>query len=250
LAALLPVEHPEVQVLASLAGRVRRPRPLPCPVRVGGFGGPDGLAAYLDEARHDLLVDATHPFAARMPWHAAEAARAAGVPRLRLLRPSWQPGPTDRWVRVAHFDEVPGALTALGSRRPFLALGRRHAGTLLPLVTTAGGVRRHVVLRSVDAPERDLGSQVEVILGRGPFGVSDEIALMRDRAVDSVVARDSGGPTSAKLVAARALGLPVVLVDRPIGPPGEQAGTVTDALAWVGRHLACSDRPDPRTSSG
>lgn len=223
----------DVDVTASFAGRTRQRGALPVSVavRVGGFGGIDGLADHLRAEQVDLLVDATHPFAAHMPHHAVAAAERAGVPRVRLVRPGWAEGDGDRWHRVA---DLPGAaeeLVALDARRVFLTTGRLD---LAPFADLAGsGV--HLVTRSIERPDPMPLADATVVLGRGPFGVEDEFALLREHRIDAVVTKDSGADaTAAKLVAARRLGLPVVVVDRPAPPVGELAGTVADALAWVG----------------
>ncbi|WP_233617604.1 cobalt-precorrin-6A reductase [Actinomadura sp. WAC 06369] len=218
---------PAVEVTSSLAGRTAAPRALPGRVRVGGFGGPDGLAAWLRDERIDAVVDATHPFAARMTGNAALACAAAGVPLLVLRRPGWTKGPGDDWRRVP---SLAAAAADLPGERVFLTTGRTG------LAAFAGDARRRYLVRSVDPPEPPLPARTTVVLARGPFTVGDETALMREHRVDVLVTKDSGGAmTAAKLTAARRLGVPVVVVDRPPVPDGVPvAATVEDAAAWLG----------------
>lgn len=213
-----------VDVVASLAGRTASPRPLPCPVRVGGFGGVDGLVSELRDRRIHALVDATHPFADEMPQHAQVAAAIAGVAHLRLVRPSWVPGDGDSWTEVGDLTEAAGALGPIGSRRALLAVGRQELGPFRSLTDVA------LAVRSVDEPPA--GPWSAVLLGRGPFSFDEEHEVLTEHGIDTVVTRNSGGPR-AKLDAARAAGVSVVMIRRP---PGVVATTVTDvdvAVEWV-----------------
>lgn len=221
-------------VTVSLAGRTRRPADVPARVRTGGFGGIDGLVAELVGAGYDRLVDATHPFAARMPHHAAAAATRTGIPRLRLLRPSWVPGPGDRWHPAVDLPDAARRLEALGSRRVFLATGR------FGLAAFSGLDGIDFVVRTIEAPDpADLPRRATVVSARGPFGVEDERDLLGRHGIDTIVSRNSGGTaTVAKLHAARALGIRVVMVDRPPAPTGPSAATVDEALAWLDRTFA------------
>ena len=228
----------DVTVIRSLAGVTRTPAALPGEVRTGGFGGVAGLTRYLREAGVDLLVDATHPFALRMPWHAAEAAATTGTPRLRVLRPAWSAQPGDHWHRVRDLAAVVDALDDVGSRRPFLALGRMALAAVGPLPG------RQVLVRSVEPVEEAPFAIAASIVGRGPFVFDDELALLREHDVDAVVTRNSGGTAAgAKIEAARRLGLPVVVIDRPRQPDGPVATTTADALAWIDATLAPTTRP-------
>ncbi|WP_223190017.1 cobalt-precorrin-6A reductase [Nonomuraea terrae] len=240
LAAELTGRGPHV--VSSLAGRVSNPRLPVGEVREGGFGGPDGLARWLADERIDALVDATHPFAARMTASAAQASAMTGVPLLVLRRPGWQEGPDDRWHRVASLEEAAGRLARWGSApdgghhlpadrpvRVFLTTGRRS----LPVFTGAAGV--WLLARSVDPPEPPVPGNVHVLLDRGPYTVEGERALIRGHRLDVLVTKDSGGGmTTAKLVAARELGLPVIMVNRPPLPRGVHlVDTVEAAAAWA-----------------
>lgn len=208
---------PGVRVTTSLAGRVSRPGALEGDVRIGGFGGPEGLAAWLREHHVDAVVDATHPFATAITANAAQAARATGTPAVVLRRPGWQPGPGDRWHDAGSLAEAAALLPSLG-RRVFLTTGR------LGLAAFAHLTELHFLVRSVEAPEPPLPPHTHVLLARGPFTVDDETALLRDHRVDVLVTKDSGGAaTSAKLAAARTLALPVVVVRRPPLPEGVTA---------------------------
>ncbi|MGY2079116.1 cobalt-precorrin-6A reductase [Modestobacter sp. SYSU DS0657] len=215
-----------VDVLSSLAGRVADPVLPEGPVRIGGFGGPDGLAAWLAEHAPRAVVDATHPFAARITANAAAAAARQGTPLLRLQRPGWTPGPGDTWRFVDTSTQAAEAVA--GYRSVFLTTGRQGVGVF-------AGLPGRVLVRSVDPPDEPLPAGATLLLDRGPFSVADELVLMRDHAVDVVVTKDSGGHlTEAKLVAARELGIPVVLIRRPPLPPGvETVATVEEALAWL-----------------
>ncbi|OIJ67802.1 cobalt-precorrin-6A reductase [Streptomyces mangrovisoli] len=225
LAAAL-VAHPGARVTTSLAGRVSRPGALEGELRVGGFGGAEGLAAWLRAERVDVLVDATHPFAAAITANAARAAAATGLPLVVLRRPGWRPGLGDRWHSVSSLPEAAALLPELGGR-VLLTTGR------LGLAAFAHLAGLHFVVRSVEPPEPPMPPHTEVLLARGPFTVADESALLRAHRIDVVVTKDSGGTaTSAKLTAARELGVPVVLVRRPPLPEGVTAvADVPAALA-------------------
>ncbi|OQD57211.1 cobalt-precorrin-6A reductase [Streptomyces phaeoluteigriseus] len=213
LAAVLAA-HPGVRVTSSLAGRVSRPGALAGDVRIGGFGGAEGLAAWLGEHGVHAVVDATHPFASGITANAATAASAAGRPLVVLRRPGWRPGPGDRWHPVGSLAEAAELLPALG-RRVFLTTGR------LGLAAFAHLTGPHFVVRSVEPPEPPMPPDTELVLARGPFTVTDELALLREHRIDVLVTKDSGGAaTAAKLTAARRLGLPVVVVRRPPLPDG------------------------------
>lgn len=222
-------------VTLSLAGRTQTPVQHPVPVRVGGFGGPDGLAAYLADNRVDMLVDATHPYAAQISRNAAKAARLAGVTILALRRAPWLAQPGDRWTDVASATEAAEALSRDAQRRVFLALGRQE---LAPFERVP---RHSYLIRSVDPVEPPLDlPDVRYILGRGPFGVADERDLFRDERIHVVVCKNSGGEaTVGKLVAARELAIPVLMIRRPPLPDVPSAPTMEEALAMID-HLAAS----------
>jgi precorrin-6A/cobalt-precorrin-6A reductase len=199
-------------------------------VRIGGFGGADGLAEWLRGNPVRAVVDATHPFAAVMTASAARAAQVTGAPLLRLQRPGWTAQPGDDWRWVGSLQEAAEAVA--GFDHVFLTTGRTGLGAF-------AGLTQEVLVRSVDPPEPPLPERITIVLGRGPFGVADELALLREHRVDVVVTKDSGGhSTEAKLTAARELGLPVVLVRRPPLPPGvPTVATVEEAVAWTSTHV-------------
>ncbi|UBU09398.1 cobalt-precorrin-6A reductase [Nonomuraea gerenzanensis] len=219
--------RPATHVVSSLAGRVSNPRLPVGEVREGGFGGPGGLAAFLAEERIDALVDATHPFAERMTASAAAASSATGVPLLVLRRPGWQEGDGDAWHRVGSLHAAAALLTT--GLRVFLTTGRRS----LPIFAGLPGV--WLLARSVDPPEPPVPPHVHVLLDRGPYTVEGERALIREHRLNILVTKDSGGQlTAAKLTAARELGLPVIMVNRPPLPPGVRlVDTVAAATEWA-----------------
>ncbi|HXP75373.1 MAG TPA: cobalt-precorrin-6A reductase [Stellaceae bacterium] len=222
-----------LEMTTALAGRTEQPGPLPGRVRIGGFGGADGLAAYLTEARVDLLIDATHPFADRIARHARLAADRAGVPHLVLERPPWRRHPLDRWIEV---EDVPGAAAAVGrvGRRCFLTVGAGELGAFAPLSHV------HFIVRLIDPPRHPLPLvSHEVVLGRGPFSLAGERELLRRHGIDVLAAKASGGAaTEAKLIAAREASLPVVMLRRPKPEPGPRVDGVEAALAWLEERLA------------
>ncbi|MFY0615709.1 MAG: cobalt-precorrin-6A reductase [Hyphomicrobiaceae bacterium] len=213
----------------SYAGRVERPKPQPVAHRVGGFGGTAGLEAYLRDNRITHVVDATHPFAAQMSRHAVIACAASGVPLIALTRPVWQQQPGDSWRSARDITSAIDSL-ALPPRRILLAIGRQN------LESFAAQPQHHYVLRLVDPPVTPppLPSHT-FIVSRGPFTVADDTALMLDHGIELVVAKNAGGDgASAKLEAARNLGLPVVMIARPALPPRNEVYSVNAVLQWLG----------------
>ena len=223
---------PALTVISALAGRTRAPLLPAGEVRIGGFGGAEGLASYLEDERIVLLVDATHPFATQISAQACEAAARTGTQRLALVRPPWRPTPGDRWIEVDTVEDAPAAIPA-ATERVFLTVGVR---SLAPF---AGGPDLWFLVRLVDAPAEPIPlARHGLICARGPFAEDDERALLVEHGIDCLVTRASGGEaTAAKLAAARALGLPVVMVRRPPPPPGDHASSVEDALAWIEERL-------------
>ncbi|MFC8128756.1 cobalt-precorrin-6A reductase [Streptomyces sp. NPDC057302] len=216
------------RVTSSLAGRVASPKLPPGEVRVGGFGGADGLAAWLRTHQVSALIDATHPFAETISFNAAAAAAAAHVPLLALRRPGWVPGDGDAWHPVGSLADAADALPALGER-VFLTTGR------MGLAAFAALDQLWFLMRSVDAPDTPHPVRMEVLLDRGPFTLEGERELIRRHRIDVVVTKDSGGAATApKLAAAREARIPVVVVRRPPVPEGVAvADTPEQALAWL-----------------
>jgi precorrin-6A/cobalt-precorrin-6A reductase len=218
-----------VDAVYSYAGRTAAPVAQPLPQRVGGFGGPEGLADYLRDQRITHVIDATHPFAARMSANAVAACAATGTRLMAFERPAWAPGPGDRWTHVPDIEAAAAALPQAPAR-VFLAIGRQR------LDAFAGQPQHHYLLRLVDPPEAPLPlPQAQVVLARGPFDLAGDMALMRDHGTQVVVAKNAGGSGArAKLDAARALGLGVVMIDRPHVPPRAVVGSVAQVMAWLG----------------
>lgn len=230
LAAAL-VDHALFAPITSLAGRTEDPVRPPGEVRVGGFGGFTGLARYLQDTEVAAVIDATHPFAEHIGWNAATACALAGRPLLRLDRPPWRPGPDDAWTPVDTWEEAVAALRARAARRVMLALGRQH------LMAFTGLREVFFLVRSVDAPDPPPPFALsEMIQARGPFKEEEEVDLMRAHRIDTLVCRNSGGPTGAKLAAARALGIGVIMRRRPPRPPCPRAETVGQTLDWLVSH--------------
>jgi precorrin-6A/cobalt-precorrin-6A reductase len=225
---------PDYNILLSLAGRTRAPAQQPVPVRIGGFGGADGLAEFLREKKIGLLIDATHPFAANISRNAAEAAALTGVDIFALRRPAWSRQKGDHWQEVA---DIPAAVAALdiAPRRVFLTLGRQE---LLPFEAMP---QHSYLARSVDPVEPPLNlPSVSYITARGPFAEEDEIELIQRHAIDLIVSKNSGGPANAgKISAARRLGIEVVMIERPRLPDVPSARSVEE-LAGMVRHFKLS----------
>ncbi|WP_431957301.1 cobalt-precorrin-6A reductase [Nocardia lijiangensis] len=215
-------------IVSSLAGRVRDPLLPEGEVRIGGFGGVEGLRDWLVANGIETVVDATHPFAATISANAAAAARDSGVALVHLRRPGWTETPGDRWTRVPDPAAAARALPELGER-VFLTIGRQGVGAF------AGLTRQWFLIRAIDPPAAPLPPRHEVLLARGPFAVDEESRLLASRRIEVLVTKDSGGDrTEAKLVAARAAGLPVVVIDRPPLPAGaEVVETVAEAWEWL-----------------
>ncbi|MDO5077386.1 cobalt-precorrin-6A reductase [Corynebacterium sp.] len=221
LAQLLQADN--WHVTSSLAGRVKQPALPVGEVRIGGFGGPAGLAAWLLEERVEVVIDATHPFAERISVSAAEATRATGIPLIALHRPAWEPQPRDHWINVADMAEA-ARVVAREFHHVFLTVGRQQ------LAAFARDPHNLYVIRCVDPPEVDLPKRHRMIFSRGPFTVEGEKQLLRDNQIDCVVTKNSGGDlTRAKLDAARELGVAVVMVQRPQLPGGPQVRVVHTA---------------------
>lgn len=220
------VEH-GVPVISSLAGRVSRPRLPRGEVRVGGFGGPEALAEWIAENRIAAVVDATHPFAERISASATTAAPRANVPLLRLERPGWRERDGDRWTWVNDLAGAAEVVPRLG-RRVLLTTGRQG------LAAFAHVDSAWFLIRCVEPPAHPLPPHHELLLDRGPYTLEGELALIDGHGIDVVATKDSGGDhTAAKLDAARARDLPVVVVRRPPRPAAASVATVAEALAWA-----------------
>jgi precorrin-6A/cobalt-precorrin-6A reductase len=220
-------------VTVSLAGRTTAPLAQAATVRTGGFGGIDGLVEYLATERIDALIDATHPHAAIISANAVAAAASTRVPLLALRRPPWTALAGDRWTEVANIEDVLQVL-APAPRRVFLTLGRNEIG----LFNRAP--QHYYLVRSVEPVDPPLSvKHAFYVTGRGPFTEADDHGLLAAHAIDVVVAKNSGGTaTYGKIAAARALGISVIMVRRPLSPDVATVETVADAITWLDHVVA------------
>ena len=224
-----------LRVITSLAGRTQNPKLPKGEVRTGGFGGADGLAAYLKEIKADLLIDATHPYAAQISAHAAEAANAASVHRLMLDRPAWQAVTGDRWTQVP---DIARAVAEISRKSDacLITTGINDLAAFTPIITTK------LFVRLIEAPSKPLPiADVEIVIGKPPYRKDEEIALLRLLGIDLMVSKNAGGDgTYAKLEAARALGIEVIMIDRPAIPAGGTLGSVEETIAAIRKSLQLS----------
>lgn len=219
-----------VPAVFSYAGRTGAPLTQPLPTRVGGFGGVEGLRSYLQAEAISHVIDATHPFAAQMSRHAVQACGELGLPLLALERPAWQAQSGDRWQHVPDLGAAVVAVAALPASpvRVFLAIGRQHVQPFLDVA------RHWYLLRLVDPGFELPEGRGAVVVDRGPFTLENDLALLRQHRIGHVVAKNAGGVgAAAKLAAARALGCPVTLIERPQLPARPTVGTVQQALQWL-----------------
>jgi precorrin-6A/cobalt-precorrin-6A reductase len=217
----------------SLAGRTAAPAQFPIPCRVGGFGGAAGLADWLAAERIEAIIDATHPFAAGISANAVEAAEMCDVRLLVLEREPWTAVDGDHWTHVPSMDAAAAAVLGMQARRVLLTIGRQQVAAF------RAAPQHHYLVRSIDPPEPGaLPPRSRVLLQRGPFEVEAEIDLLRSHAIDVVVAKNSGGSAAyAKIAAARQLGLPVIMIERPHTPAGQRVRTAKAAMDWLGSLL-------------
>ena len=221
--ALLTGGH---EVISSLAGVTAEPEMPAGRVRIGGFGGVDGLANYLRMESIDVVADATHPFAAVMSQNAAEVAESVGVRIVRLERPAWQPTSEDQWISVSSTQDAVAKIEVGGCA--FVTIGRKEI--------SAFAIRSDIQLiaRMIEAPEVELPADSRLILARPPFLLEEEIALMRAEGVTVLVSKNAGGPGRAKLDAARELGIPVIMIERPQLPVVQTVTTIEEFLELTG----------------
>ncbi len=229
LARLLAVDQ-RFEATLSLAGRTASPRAQPIAVRSGGFGGVEGLVRYLRDERVDVLVDATHPFAAQMSRNAIAAATITGTPLLAVERPPWERQPGDNWTLVP---DMASAVAALGTRpRIVFSVGS------LAVPELQAAPQHTYIIRLIDMPARSSGQpNVLFVQGRGPFAAEDDIRLFQHHRIEVVLAKNSGGhATVSKIQAARVLKLPVIMAERPFVPPRPTVPASEYAMIWLTRH--------------
>ncbi|SLN10908.1 Precorrin-6A reductase [Pseudoruegeria aquimaris] len=216
-----------IEVIASLSGATRSPAPLPVPTRSGGFGGEGGQIKFIQKNGIGAVVDATHPFAHRISARSAALCAKLQIPYLQLLRPEWRAEPGDRWVQVGSGREAPAHIPP--GARVFLAVGRQTLTEFESLTAC------HLICRQIDPPEGAFPfPNGEYHVGRPPFSVAQEEALFRRLRIDWLAVKNAGGEASrTKLVAARNLGLPVLMLARPPQPDAERVETVDAALGWI-----------------
>lgn len=223
----------EIDAIYSYGGRTQAPADQPLPTRIGGFGGVSGLAGFIRSENITHVVDATHPFAVEMSHNAIAACEATNTPLIALERAAWTPIAGDNWIEVA---DIQAAVVALPVQRTrvFLAIGRQHVGAFNTKAQHA------YTLRFVDPPQGELPlPETDVIVSRGPFAIEDERALMRGRGIEWLVARNSGGGGArAKIDAARELGLPVIMIQRPQLPERRKAESAAEVMQWLGHRTA------------
>ncbi len=219
-------EMPDLDVIYSLAGRTRKPNLPNCHLHLGGFGGVEGLIAYLKEAEIDLVVDATHPFAATMAAHTAEACQEANIPRLKYCRPAWSQGEVS-WKSVSTYQSAADQLKDFGGR-VFLSIGTKDLGAF------SGLKDKWFLIRAVEQPETPIPlDNHELLLERGPFDEAHEQTLLVTTQIDVLVSKNSGGQMAGKLTAAHSLGIPIIMIEQPAPPAGEVVDNIEDVLGWL-----------------
>lgn len=225
---------PEIEVISSLAGRTKKPAALVGQFRIGGFGGAEGLANYLQENSIDMLIDATHPCAGQITINGAIAANAVNIPHLMLVRPQWEKVSGDNWIEV---ESVAAAAQAIPEsvNRVFITSGRQQ---LEPFLQRSHSYpETWYLMRSIDPPALELPNS-KVLLDRGPFSLEQERKLLREYQIQAIISKNSGGDaTYAKIIAARELEISIIMVQRPASPEGDKVTSIEDAIAWLYRFL-------------
>lgn len=221
------VTKPGLEVISSLAGRTKMPELPLGVVRSGGFGGVTGLCHYLEQEKIAAVIDATHPFATTMTEHGIKASQIAKIPYLKLTRPAWNPEPEDHWIFVSDHDEAAQKIPGLGARI-FLTIGRQE-------LHHYAAVSGWFLMRMIDPPPTNaLIPNGELKLQRGPFALSDELQLLVKYQIDLIVSKNSGGTaTYNKIIAARQLQLPVIMIQRPLIPECDQVDQIDQAWEWL-----------------
>jgi precorrin-6A/cobalt-precorrin-6A reductase len=234
------IDLPGLAVITTLAGRTREPKTVAGNVRIGGFGGEAGLVEYLQTQKIDLIIDATHPFAAQISWHVAGAATQVGIPWLMLVRPVWTRSRSvgyaesieDSWIEVKSIEAAVQAIPD-SAERIFVTIGRQQLAPFARLTD------RWCLMRSIDPPDPSIPLPPgKLLLDRGPFSLERERELLQEYRIQAIVSKNSGGDaTYAKIIAARELGIPVVMVQRPIEPDGDRVADVAGAIEWLQQRL-------------
>ncbi|MGC1393456.1 MAG: cobalt-precorrin-6A reductase [Coleofasciculaceae cyanobacterium] len=221
----------KIEVITSLAGRTQKPVSPVGTVRVGGFGGKSGLIEYLQGQKIDLLIDATHPFAAQISFNAAAATAKLRLPHLMLVRPVWQQVAGDNWLEVASNEAAAKILHS--AQRIFLTIGRQELAAFAHLKS------QWFLMRMIDPPTAGLVPQGKLLLEKGPFSLEHERQLLKEYQIDVIVSKNSGGDaTVAKIIAARELKIPLVMVQRPATPNVEQVSDLDAAINWLHKQLS------------
>jgi precorrin-6A/cobalt-precorrin-6A reductase len=219
----------EIEVITSFAGRTKQPTLPIGEVRIGGFGGESGLIEYIQQQKIDILIDATHPFAAQISWYAAAATAKSRLPHLMLVRPAWRQVAGDNWIEVTSNEEAAQKLPK--SDRVFLTIGRQELATFAHLQS------QWFLMRMIDPPTAEaLIPHGKILLEKGPFTLDHERQLLKEYQIDVIVSKNSGGDaTFAKVIAARELKIPIIMVQRPAMPDVEQVADVEAAINWLSR---------------
>lgn len=227
---------PSLRVITSLAGRTSSPRQPKGEIREGGFGGPEGLAKYLKETEIDAVMDATHPYAAQISSHGIEACHSVGIPHVLLDRPAWVQVEDDNWLNVPSIEKAADALEA--DETVLITTGIQN----LDVFKHVHGPK--ILVRLLEHPKTELTiKDAEIVIGRPPYSINDEVTLFKLLGVDTLVTKNAGGDaTRAKIDAARVLGTRVIMIDRPPTPLANTVTNVDDAVAWVATALGLSAR--------
>jgi precorrin-6A/cobalt-precorrin-6A reductase len=224
---------PNTDVITSLAGRTKSPQAIAGTVRVGGFGGADGLGSYIQDKSISVLVDATHPFANTISKSAALAARNTGTPYVMIERPRWALPTGIRVTWVSSLEAAVTALRELAAKSVFITTGINGLDVFSALEDT------QFVIRQIEDHEGPPPvTHAEIVVQKPPFDLDQERETMTAHNIDALVTKESGGgATEAKLEAASELGIPVVMIERPALPAGETVSSPQSALDWISRTL-------------
>jgi precorrin-6A/cobalt-precorrin-6A reductase len=226
LAALLVQQG--YDVTTSLAGRTSSPLLPQGKLKVGGFGGSEGLARFIRSERIQIVADATHPFAVQISAHGFDAARACGIYYARLERPAWQPEIGDNWTMAGTMADAARMLPQ--GTRAFLTIGRKQIAAFTLRADLSG------LIRTIEPPDEPISGNWIVLLRRPPFSIEDELSLMRQHRIGVLVTKNAGGEqTAAKLVAARELRLQVMMIERPVKPVAPTAATPEEMAQLIDR---------------